>query len=97
MLYDITSDFRDSGRDGEFESGGIMPGEEFSVTFKKDGYYYYYCDTPPLLDEGSNTSKHSKVRRNAKSHMYHLSFTSLKVIFAKNLDYYFGEKFLIIV
>jgi plastocyanin len=44
-FHTIFSGFQDSGRDGKFESGMIIPGEKFSVTFKNDGYYYYYCDT----------------------------------------------------
>ena len=48
-FHTIFSGFRDSGRDGEFESNMIIPTEEFSVTFHKDGYYYYYCDTHPWM------------------------------------------------
>ena len=48
-FHSIYSGFQDSGRDGEFESNMILPGDEFSVEFKKDGYYYYYCNTHPWM------------------------------------------------
>jgi plastocyanin len=35
--HTVTSD------DGLFESGRLGPGEEFSVTFSEEGFYYYHC------------------------------------------------------
>ena len=48
-FHSVYSGFQDSGRDGEFESSMILPGEGFSVEFKKDGYYHYYCNTHPWM------------------------------------------------
>ena len=48
-FHSILSGFQDSGRDGLFENEMILPGEEFSVDFKRDGYYYYYCNSHPWM------------------------------------------------
>ena len=45
----ILSGNSDDGRDGIFESGMILPEEEFSMTFEESGYYTYYCDTHPWM------------------------------------------------
>ncbi len=50
-FHSIYSGFQDSGRDGEFETEMILPGGEFSVDFKKDGYYYYYCNSHPWMKD----------------------------------------------
>ena len=48
-FHSILSGFQDSGRDGFFENEMILPGEEFSVSFERDGYYYYYCNNHPWM------------------------------------------------
>ena len=48
-FHSIYSGFQDSGRDGLFENAMILPGEEFSVDFNKDGYYHYYCSSHPWM------------------------------------------------
>ena len=48
-FHSIYSGFQDSGRNGAFESNTILPGEGFSVEFKKDGYYNYYCNSHPWM------------------------------------------------
>ena len=48
-FHSILSGFQDSGRDGFFENEMILPGEEFSVSFERDGYYYYYCNSHPWM------------------------------------------------
>ena len=48
-IHEILSGTPDSGRNGLFESGSIMPGEHFSFTFKNDGMYNYYCAIHPWM------------------------------------------------
>ncbi len=48
-FHSIYSEFQYSGRNVEFESNGILLGESFSVEFKKDGHYHYYCNTHPWM------------------------------------------------
>ena len=48
-FHTILSGIQDYGRDGKFQSDMIIPGNEFTVTFDKEGYYYYYCDTHPWM------------------------------------------------
>lgn len=48
-FHTILSGMQEQGRNGEFDSGMIIPNDEFSVTFQKDGYYEYYCDTHPWM------------------------------------------------
>ena len=48
-FHPIYSGSQNSGRNGAFESNVILPGEEFSVDFKRDGYYHYYCNSHPWM------------------------------------------------
>ena len=48
-FHTILSGTQDYGRDGKFQSEMIVPGSEFSVTFDRDGYHYYYCNTHPWM------------------------------------------------
>ncbi len=48
-MHTVTSG-TDGNHDGEFDSGEIMPGEEFSYTFDDEGTYDYYC--VPHLQNG---------------------------------------------
>ena len=45
--HTVTSGRSSSGPDGLFDSGLIMSGKSFSIKFKKEGGYHYFCVIHP--------------------------------------------------
>ncbi len=48
--HTVTSGSHDGDADGEFDSGTMEPGDEFSYEFDKEGTYDYFCI--PHVDQG---------------------------------------------
>lgn len=48
IAYTVTSGAKPDGTDGLFDSGLILPGQSFSVTFDKAGTYQYFNSRNPL-------------------------------------------------
>ena len=48
-FHQIFSGSSDEGRNGEFESKMLLPGEEFSIKLNTEGYRNYYCDVHPWI------------------------------------------------
>ena len=48
-FHQIFSGNSDEGRNGEFESKMLLPGEEFSTKLNTEGYRNYYCDVHPWI------------------------------------------------
>lgn len=45
--HTVTSGTPDSGHDGEFDSGVLVPEKSFAHTFKKKGIFHYFCMIHP--------------------------------------------------
>ena len=48
-FHQIFSGNSDDGRNGEFESKMLLPGEEFSIKLTTEAYRNYYCDVHPWI------------------------------------------------
>lgn len=48
-VHSIVSGSAEVGHYGLFDSGKILPKENFSQVFSKSGQYFYYCQTHPWM------------------------------------------------
>lgn len=48
-FHQIFSGNSNEGRNGEFESKILLPGEQFSTKLNTEGYRNYYCDIHPWI------------------------------------------------